>query len=94
MKMTEKQLYKTEGYTGDNNLTFYPYPSSCGSIDDGVAFEHNDEGLWVLSFTALQDMYLAAREVREQPGVLFIRKATAASKRAEAEKAVRRETDK
>lgn len=57
---------RTAGYSGNGDLWFHPGPRLCGEITDGVSFEHDDEGPWVLSFLDLEACYLAARQARKK----------------------------
>lgn len=50
----------------ESRLFFQPF-SQCGEIDDGVSFSHGDKGGWVISFTALEKIYEAAKWFRREP---------------------------
>jgi len=55
---------KTAGYGGGNKLFYDTGPWECSKIVDGVSFEHNNEGGWVIGFKDLEKIYLEARNIR------------------------------
>ena len=46
-------------------LWFDPRMTWCGSIADGVSFQHGEQGCWVVRFKDLEAAYLAAKKERE-----------------------------
>lgn len=56
-------ITESQGHTNET-FRFNPGVSRCGGIHDGVTFEHGNEGGWVVSFAALEQMYLLAKERR------------------------------
>lgn len=48
-------------------LSFHPGIAKCGDITDGVSLWPGQEGPWVVSFTDLEEMYLAAKTLRNAP---------------------------
>ena len=60
-----KLTVKSAGYSIQGDLHFHPGPSTCGDITDGVVFEHDNEGGWLISFASLEALYLAAKAARE-----------------------------
>ena len=56
--------FKTAGHTHDD-LSFFPGPSRCGHICDGVGFEHGDEGGWNVAYDDLVQMYELAKAARD-----------------------------
>ena len=70
MKRVAERAYETyevemAGHVKDK-LYFEPGPERCGSIIDGVCFEFDNEGGWVIPFSELKAMYLASVKVREK----------------------------
>lgn len=62
-------FYKTEGYNRQDELRVEVGVSSSGNIRDGVAFQHVGEGgLWVISFSDLEKIYLKAKAERGSQG--------------------------
>ncbi len=45
-------------------LRIEPGISRCGDITDGVSFEHGNQGCWLISFAALEQIYLEAKKAR------------------------------
>ena len=66
-KMNRKIMkeFKSAGFGGNEELTFSPEVMSCGHIRDGVIFEHNDDGPWIMSFLDLETAYMMAKAQRE-----------------------------
>ena len=60
------EVYEIEmaGHTKDH-FYFEPGPTACGEIEDGIAFEFDNDGGWVVPFSELEAMYLASVKVRE-----------------------------
>jgi hypothetical protein len=62
-------LFRTEGYSLTDEMRVRQLKvsetGSSGTIRDGVAFEHDNDGWWVLSFKDLESIYLAAKKARE-----------------------------
>lgn len=56
---------RTQGYSSKDSLTVYPEGGQCGSIKDGIAFEHDRQGPWVISFEDLGRIYRAAVKARK-----------------------------
>ncbi len=56
---------RTQGL-GDEVMEFYPGPSSCGDVKDGVSFSIGNGG-WVVSFADFERMYKAAIGARYDP---------------------------
>ena len=63
--MIKHLILETQGYSDDDKLTVNPGICRCGNIKDGVGFVHDDGGGWVLSFTDLQRIYIAALRTRK-----------------------------
>jgi hypothetical protein len=66
--MSDILVIQTAGYSEPDELSFWPGPSKCGEITDGVTLSHAGEGGWVISFADLERMYLAAKEARTAVG--------------------------
>lgn len=62
--MSNRILFTVQGYSYLDNLWFRPGSHRCGSINDGVAFAHDNDGEWILSFTDLEKMYELAKAAR------------------------------
>lgn len=66
--------FSTAGHT-QVSLFFFPGPTRCGKITDGVALCNGNTGDWVVDYTDLKAMYDAATEARA------VRQATSAARR-------------
>jgi hypothetical protein len=67
--MSEQLTIRTTGYNAKDRILFYPGPSRCGHIDDGVSLAHvgdngRGEGGWVISYHDLMRMAKAATDAR------------------------------
>jgi hypothetical protein len=61
----ETMTFRTAGYSVKEVLRVNPQPDAkCGRIEDGVAFRHDREGGWVLSFKDLESIYLRAKKLQ------------------------------
>jgi hypothetical protein len=69
----EVMNFRTAGYSHMESLKVWPHSrvsvnpqpgTKCGSIEDGVVFQHDQEGAWVLSFADLEKIYLRAKELQ------------------------------
>ena len=58
-------IVDTAGLGGDEKMTFYKGPSSCGMITDGVGINASFGG-WVISFEDFEKIYLLAKQERER----------------------------
>jgi hypothetical protein len=56
---------KTAGYLTPDDLHVSVGPVQCGEITDGVCFEHNKDGAWVIDFADLRMIYIRAKQARE-----------------------------
>lgn len=65
-KVLEFLEFETAGFGSGDRLGFRP-TARCGKISDGVAFEHNRQGGWLLSFADLKRAYLLAKKHRQDP---------------------------
>ena len=59
-------LTKTAGYNDGNILEFDPAFHSCMDIKNGVAFQHNREGWWVIDYKDLCEMHRLASKFRKE----------------------------
>jgi len=57
--------YEIEVVGDGRGLQFNPGVSACGEITDGVAFQHDGEGTWVISMSDLREMVRAAERARD-----------------------------
>lgn len=62
--MSEILQFRIRGYSERNTLKVWPGISSSAEIEDGVAMEHDDDGLFVLAFSDLEKIYVAAKHAR------------------------------
>jgi hypothetical protein len=63
--MKDKRLrLKTAGYSVTDVLIVEPGPAKRGDIQDGIAFRHDDQGSWVLSYGDLKRIVTAAEAAR------------------------------
>jgi hypothetical protein len=72
----EQMVFLTAGYSICERLNVYPRRkvlkvnpqtgAKCGIIEDGVVFEHDNDGKWVLSFSDLEKIYLRAKELKDE----------------------------
>lgn len=60
----KKLVFKSAGYSDEGKLSFWPGPTTCGEITDGVILEHDRDGGWVVAFSDLEAMYEAAKKER------------------------------
>ena len=58
----------TAGYSRRDQLTANVGRAECGQIKDGVGFEHDSSGGWVVAFADLERIYLANKAFREGEG--------------------------
>ena len=56
-------VIKTQGHPMER-LLFNADKHRCGTILDGVCLAHENQGGWIIRFTSLRRMYLAACKVR------------------------------
>lgn len=60
------RTYRTAGYSDTEKFKVLKVQNAgrCGDIADGVVFQHDNDGAWVLDFKDLEDIYLLAKEAR------------------------------
>jgi hypothetical protein len=56
---------KVAGYS-PSQLTVSTGIAKCGHIKDGISLVHGNQGSWVMAFSDLEKVYLAAKEFRDQ----------------------------
>jgi len=61
----DKFSCETAGYSG-RLLYFKAGPCECGRITNGVSFEHNNEGCWVIDYKDLSEMFKLAQITRQE----------------------------
>lgn len=61
----KRKKIMTAGYYGSDDLFYSTGISRCGKITNGVAFEHGEQGWWVVAFDDLEKIYFEAKKKRK-----------------------------
>ena len=58
--------FTTAGYSVADRISVDVGPCLCGSIGDGVAFWHDDQGAWLIDYADLMAIADAATKARKK----------------------------